>query len=176
MSKFVIARTSMALPDEKGMTGARDFLFKCLDGLGEDARKAWYRFWGKVVKLEPGEIISVEMTFTRNPAFHRKMFALLNLGFDCWMPALTHRGRPVEKNFEQFRSDVIIQAGYYEQTWSLDGQMTLRAQSLSYSSMDDAEFEQVYSAIANVLLSKVLTNYKGRRELDDVIAEILGFL
>lgn len=176
MSKYQITRTSHPWPDEKGLEVVRDFLFKCLDGIGEIERKAWRKLWGRIARMGTGDIMAAELSFTRNPAFHRKMFALLNLGFDCWNPALHYRGRQVEKNFEQFRSDVIIQAGYYDQTWSLDGQMTLRARSLSYSSMDDVEFEQVYSAIADVLLSKVLTNYKGRRELDDVVAEILGFL
>lgn len=176
MAKYQITRTSHPWPDEKGLAVVRDFLFKCLDGLGEVERKAWRKLWGRIARMGTGDIAALEMAFTRNPAFHRKMFALLNLGFDAWYPSFTYKGQEIQKNFEQFRSDVIIQAGYYDQTWSLDGQLTLRARSLSYSSMDDAQFEQVYSAIADVLLAKVLTHYKGRRELDDVVAEILGFL
>lgn len=176
MAKFTIIRTNMAFPDDKGMAGARELLFKCFDGLGEDARKAWRKFWGRVVNMDPGELIQVEMVFSRNPLFHRKFFALLNIGFECWEPALTHNGQPVEKNFDQFREDVIILAGFYEQTWNLDGVMTVRAQSISFARMDDAAFEKVYSAVADVLLARVLGLYKDRAEVDAVVDKIVGLL
>jgi lipoate synthase len=54
--------------------------------------------------------------------------------------------------------------------------MKLEAQSISFASMDDAEFEQVYSAVADVILQKVLVTYAGRDELDDVMRKVVGFL
>jgi len=176
MTKFTILRTNMALPDEAGLAGARNLLFKCLDGMGEDARKAWRKFWGRVVKMEPGEIVEVEMVFTRNPHFHRKFFALLTVGFEAWHPDAVHKGQLVAKNFEQFRGDVIILAGYYTQTWNLDGVVTVRPQSMSFAAMDDAKFEKLYSAVADVLLARVLSNYKDRAELDAVVDKMLEFL
>lgn len=176
MTKFTILRTNMALPDETGLAGARALLFQALDGLGDDARKAWRKLWGRVVKMDPGEIIQVEMVFSRNPQFHRKFFALLNLGFDAWEPSLQHNGQPVAKNFDQFREDVIILAGFYDQTWNLDGVMTVRAKSMSFASMDDAQFERLYSAVADVLLARVLGLYKDRAELDAVVEKMLGLL
>jgi hypothetical protein len=176
MSKFTIHRTTIAMPDAKALEGARALLFGALDGLGEDSKKMWRKFWRKVVNLEPGELCQVEMVFSRNPRFHRKYFALLTLGYDAWMPCMEHNGQRVEKNFEQFREDVTILAGFYTQTWNIDGAMTVRAKSISFASMDDAEFEQVYSAVANVLLERVLTNYEGRAELDRVVEKIVGML
>jgi hypothetical protein len=70
----------------------------------------------------------------------------------------------------------VIQAGFYEQTFNLDGEMRLEAQSISFASMDDVQFEQVYSAVATVILEKVLTNYAGRDELDEVMNKVVGFL
>lgn len=39
-----------------------------------------------VQKLKAGTVIECEFKRNRNPAFHRKYFALLNLAFDYWEP------------------------------------------------------------------------------------------
>ena len=53
--------------------------------------------------------------------------------------------------------------------------MRIRAKSISFANMDDAEFEQVYQATVTVLLREVLTTYKDRAELDAVVERIVGF-
>ena len=75
MSKFYIARTTCPLPDERGLEGARRFLFGVFDGLGDDARKAWRRLWKRMMSLTPGELAEIEIVIPRNPKFHRKFFA-----------------------------------------------------------------------------------------------------
>ncbi|MEN0581587.1 DUF1367 family protein [Phytobacter palmae] len=37
-------------------------------------------------KIKLGAVLVAEFTKVRNPAFHRKFFALLNLGFEYWEP------------------------------------------------------------------------------------------
>ncbi|MEH3410881.1 DUF1367 family protein [Phytobacter diazotrophicus] len=37
-------------------------------------------------KVKPGAVLYADFRQARNPAFHRKLFALLNLGFDYWQP------------------------------------------------------------------------------------------
>jgi hypothetical protein len=101
------------------------------------------------------------------------------MGFDAWEPPRqrkTYKGLPVVKNFECFREEVIIAAGFYEQTFGLNGRLKLTAKSISFAQMDDLEFERVYSAVANVLLAGVLLRYAGRDELDGVIDRLLGFV
>ena len=118
------------------------------------------------------------MIFPRNGKFHRKYFALLNLGFDSWEPDRKHKsykGREVAKNFERFREDITILAGYYFQTFDLQGRMVLKAQSISFANMDDVEFERLYSAVVDVLLREVCKNYKNRAEIDRVVNELVGF-
>ncbi len=121
----------------------------------------------------------LEVVQPRNPKFHRKFFALLNLGFEAWEPGRkhkTHKGIPVSKNFEQFREDITILAGFYEQTFDLHGRLKLKAKSISFAKMEEPEFEQLYSAVADVLLEHVLTKYAGREELDSVVNQLMGFL
>lgn len=123
-------------------------------------------------------MLRIEMVIPRNAKFHRKYFALLNVGFDAWEPPRqrkTYKGIPVQKNFEQFREDITIAAGFYERTFDLKGRMKLKAKSIAFAKMDDAEFEKVYSAVADVLLEQVLTTYAGRDELDEIVEKVMRF-
>lgn len=179
MTVITIARTNQELPPESVLEQVRGFLFGVFDGARQADQKAWRRFWRHMVNLGPGEMAQADMKFPRNPKFHRKFFALLQVGFDAWEPSRkrkSYKGRPVEKNFEQFREDVTILSGHYVQTFDLKGHMVLRAKSISFANMDDAEFEQVYSAVADVLLRDVLKSYAGRAELDAVVDQMMGFL
>jgi hypothetical protein len=166
MAKFTIQRTGQAIPAE--LEGAHALLFKCFEGRTDEDAAAWKKLWARLIKSEPGQIVNIEASFPRNLKFHRKFFALLNLGFEAWQPATKFKGMEIAKDFDQFRSDVTILAGFYEQTF------TLKAKSIAFGSMEEPEFEALYSAVVNVLLQRVLTTYEDRAQLDAVVDQILG--
>lgn len=129
-----------------------------------------------LAKLKLGAGVTVEIKRHRNPAFHRKFFALLNLAFDAWEPTeATYKGQPVGKNFDQFRNDIVVLAGHYEMAVNLKGETRLTAKSISFASMSQDDFEDLYSATVNVVLAKILTNYT-RDDLDNVVNQVLGFV
>lgn len=179
MSKLVITRTDAPMPQGDALDAVRSFLFGLFKGATDTDNKRWNRFWRTAVGKEPGEMFDLETAFPRNPKFHRKMFALLSVGFDCWVPdrkRFSYNKRPIEKNFNRFREQVLILAGHYDQVFSLRGdKMELVAKSISYAAMDDAEFEALYSAVIDVLLREVCTRYSGRAELEAVAEQLLGF-
>lgn len=149
-----------------------------LRGMSEADQVAYKNFKTRLNKLEEGELCSIDAKLPRNSRFHRKFFAMLNLGYLAWEPKRKHKnykGEPVTKNFERFRSDCLIMAGHYEQTFSLDGKLKLEAKSISFANMEQAEFEEIYSSVCDVLLQKVLITYKDRAELDSVIEKMLRF-
>lgn len=149
-----------------------------LRGMSEADQLAYKRFKSRLSNLEEGELCSIEAKLPRNSRFHRKFFAMLNLGFDAWEPQRKHKsykGREVQKNFERFRNDVLIAAGFYEQTFSLDGKLKLEAQSISFSKMEQPEFEEVYNRCLDVLLQDVLSTYAGREEVNQIIERMLSF-
>lgn len=126
-------------------------------------------------KLKIGQIVRAEVTRPRNYRFHKKLFALLNFAFDTWEPtAKEYKGQPVQKNFEQFRRDVTILAGYYESSYNLKGEVRLTPKSISFASMDEDEFQALYSSVISVILSKILTKYT-REDLDTVVENLLRF-
>lgn len=178
MSNITITRTCAPLPEEAERVGLRKMLFECFRGANDTDDRAWKRFWKRITNLEPGEISFLDFIIPRNGKFHRKFFAMLDVGFDAWNPPRkrrTYKKREITKNREQFREEIIILAGFYEQTFNLKGEMRLRARSISFAKMEQPEFEQLYSAVVDVLLREVLHTYKGRAELDAVVERVLGF-
>lgn len=128
-----------------------------------------------IAKLKTGAAVRATVKQQRNPRFHRKFFALLNLAFDTWEPAEnTYKGQAVGKNFDQFRNDIVCLAGFYEMATNLRGEVRVTAKSISFASMDQAEFDDLYNAVVNVVLKHVLTTYS-REKLDEVMDQLTGF-
>lgn len=127
-------------------------------------------------RFKAGSTVRAQFAAMRNAKFHRKFFSMLDVGFDAWEPPKSEfRGLPVQKNRERFRKDCIIAAGFYDVVSNINGDVRAEAKSIRFSSMDDEEFERVYSAVADVILQKVLRNYT-RADLDAVVDRILGFV
>lgn len=126
-------------------------------------------------RVKTGSIVNVEIKKENNYKFHKRIFALANFAYDAWEPAQReHRGQPIEKHFDQFREDITILAGFYETRVRLNGEIRLIAKSWAFGSMPDEEKDALYSAIINVVLKRILTNYT-RADLDDVIEKLLRF-
>lgn len=128
-----------------------------------------------LAKVRVGEVVKVKATRMRNPGHHRKFFALLNFAFDAWEPVeKLYKGEPVQKNFEQFRADVVILAGYYDTAIRLNGDTRVTAKSISFGSMGQDEFDSLYSATVDVILARILKSYT-RADIDQVVERLLAF-
>lgn len=117
----------------------------------------------KLRGIKAGAAVKVKVTRETNAKFRRKWWALAKFAFDLWsdtMPEQEYRGQPVQANFERFRKDLTILAGYFHPVWSARGEMRVEAQSLSWAAMDDETFECLYSATINAVLSKILASTK----------------
>ncbi len=150
-----------------------------LTGLSDTDKIAYTNFKTRLNNLEVGELCTIDAKLPRNGKYHRKFFSMLNLGYSAWEPKRQHKsykGEPVAKNFEQFRSDVLIMAGHYDQSFGLDGKLKLVAKSISFARMEQPEFEQIYNSVLDVLLAKVLKTYAGREEVNNVVDRMLQFI
>lgn len=130
-------------------------------------------------RLPVGKVIRSDLKRMRNPRFHRKFFALLQIGYESWEPPLKeYRGHEVQATFDQFRATVTILAGYFDVSTSLNGRVRVTPKSISFGSMPEEEFEQLYSKAIDVLLQNVLVRYT-RAQLDAAVNEkvdrLLGF-
>lgn len=124
--------------------------------------------------LKPG-IYQCQLARPRNIQFHRKFFALLRLGFAMYnAPNLWVNGMRVQKNFDKFREDVTILAGYYIYVFDIKGKASIMAKSISFANMDDVEFQALYSSLINVLLENVCVRCS-KEDLNNAVENILRF-
>ena len=94
-------------------------------------------------KYKIGDELKAKLTKPRNPKFHRKGFALLNMAYE---------NQDVYNNFDDFRFVVTMKAGFYKRIQTDKGEV-FRTLSISYASMDQAEFEDWYSKVLDVIIS-----------------------
>jgi len=86
---------------------------------------------------------------------------LLKVGFEYWNVSddKTYKGIPIEKDFERFRKDIAIIAGYYYAVYDIKGNVRLKAKSISFLKMDENEFRDLYSKTIDVFLKNILQQY-----------------
>lgn len=126
-------------------------------------------------KLPVDTVLKCEISIPRNYEFHKKYFALLDVAFDAWDSGEpTYQGQVVLKEKERFRKDIQILAGYGYPVVNIKGDVRFESKSISFGSMEQPDFEKLYSAVINVILAKVLTTYT-RADLDEVVQKILDF-
>lgn len=143
MSKLTITRTNIAMPDEKRLEVVRSFLFGVLDGFTKDDKRAWRRFWKRLVEAEPGELIDVETVFPRSGKHHRWHMAMEQRVFDA---------QERFSEFEQFRYWLKVGAGWV--TWAAGpkGGVVPIPKSISYAKADEEEFTQYHESVVRFLL------------------------
>ena len=130
----------------------------------------WYE------KLKIGENVHGPLRKHRLTWKHRKYFALLNVGFSNWAPGKidSKYGVP-EKNFDRFRKDTAILAGFYEVVIRLDGTTRIEAKSISFKAMDQEEFERLYERTIDVFLKHIYGEGMSKKEIDEIVEKYLEF-
>jgi len=98
----------------------------------------------------------VKAVRSRNPKFHRKGFALLNLGFE---------NQSRFDTLDAFRMVMTIKAGYYIEVPSTRGTEYL-PKSLSFEKMNAAEFEKWYESVKTVIAHEIGTT---KNKIDEEI-------
>jgi hypothetical protein len=112
--------------------------------------------WLRKKKL--GATIEVSVKEMRNGAFHRKWFSLVHLAYDHWKDdaeTIEFQGERVQPNFDRFRKDVTISAGFFYPVVNLKGEVRIEPESLKWSQMDEDRFNKLYDATISVLLQRV---------------------
>lgn len=169
-------------------------------------------------KFKLGSVLVAEFRQVRNPAFHRKFFALLNLGFEYWKPtggAISSNERKlvtgyarylasfggsesalldaaeqyldriadkrsgsisIYKSLDAYRAWVTIESGHFDTIQLPDGTLRKHPRSISFASMDETEFQQLYRAALDVLWRWILSRvFRDQREAENAAAQLMSY-
>lgn len=118
-----------------------------------------------VKKLKAGEPVMVVIRKPRNIKFHRKLFALLNLAFE---------NQDKYDDFEAFRKEVVMRAGFWEEHHHLSGAISYTAKSLSFATMDELEFSMVYDKVIDAIIQHFMPGTDAG-ELEAAVSDVLSF-
>lgn len=112
----------------------------------------------KFAKIGQGEIVQVEFDRKRNTLFHRKFFALLNIGFE---------NQDVFQSPDIYREYVLIAIGFCDVFILPNGNPNYKAKSISYEKLpDNNEFEVVYNDTLTFIANQLsLTNEELTNEI-----------
>ena len=94
-------------------------------------------------KIKVNSFYEFDFKKPRNYLFHKKFFALINLAY---------HNQDTYNNIDDMREDLIIDAGFYRTTETKRGDTVKKALSVSFSAMDDIEFNDLYSRVADVIV------------------------
>jgi hypothetical protein len=99
----------------------------------------------RLTKFKTGEMYEVEIKLSRNPVFHKKVFVFMKFCFDHWRSEREFLNE--QQQFECFRNNLTVLAGYYTESFKINGEVRIEAKSLSFGSMDQETFEACYNAM-----------------------------
>ena len=95
-------------------------------------------------KLPKDGYFEIKYTKKRNVRFHRKFFALLKIAYE---------NQSDYRLMEDLRRDLIITSGHYEEVVNyMTGEVYKIAKSISFSQMDDTEFNNIYNDVKEVIV------------------------
>ena len=98
-------------------------------------------------KLKIGETYKANITRPRNYEFHKKFFALINLG---------HDNTSLEMPFDTYRKYLIQKAGFFKAYHTPKGTY-FEAESISFSKMSKEVFEDLYNRVVNEVIKDIGT-------------------
>lgn len=72
MSKVTIVRQNRVAPTEKERISLQLLLYEFMDGLSQTDKRAWRRLFNRMIKAEPGEMITIEKYERRMLPWHKR--------------------------------------------------------------------------------------------------------
>ncbi len=142
MAKLALFRTDQEMPSAVSLDAARQLVFGIVDGATKEDKRAWRRFWKRIMGLDVGELIYFETVFPRHGKFHRLHMALESAVFN---------GQEKFHDFDQFRNWLKIGAGWV--TWAVGpkGGVVPLPNSISYAAADEEMFQRYHAKVVEFL-------------------------
>lgn len=150
------------------------YLRKTMGGFvpaSEDDAEAMKRF-----KL--GAVVKADITNPRNYLFFCKWFALVKVAFALWEETgikAEYKGQEIRPQFDKFRRDVTILAGYCHPVLNVNGELRMEADSISFANMREETFEKLYSATLATIVHKIMRGRISEERLREMAERVEEF-
>ena len=138
-----------------------------------------YHYWtptGGLVEESERSLISGYIDFLSSNPSQRDA---LNNAADMYLNTVglvRSRDTVLLKHFDSFREWATIQAGFYDEYTMPDGSRRKIAKSISFASMDDAEFNGVYQSVLNVLWNYILRRkFRSANDAENSESQLMSF-
>lgn len=120
-------------------------------------------------RLRVGSVVKCKVSNPRNYEHHKKFFALVRLTFDNLPSKLAEyfKVHNEEDMLRRFKRDL----GYFKTSLNERGEKEIEYQSISFSAMEQHEFERFYNQCIDLVLYKYLKGI----DKEDLITEIENF-
>jgi len=99
----------------------------------------------KLKKFKNHEMFQIAIKNERNWKFHKKVIMFFLFCFEYWVS--NNKYTDESTDFDEFRYELTILAGFKKVIWKIDGSFECKAKSISYAKMQQEEFESLYSAL-----------------------------
>jgi hypothetical protein len=169
MADIILVRQQDMRLSEDELAVARRVMFGMIDGLGERGRKQWRRLWRNLLRLEPGEMVTIKTNQARLGWYHRKHMAMETAVFES---------QERFENFEGFRDWLKVGAGFCDWYPGPKGGVFPVPKSIAYEKTEQAEMEQFHADAVAFLRSdhagKTLWKHLSVPARIDMIEAILG--
>lgn len=100
----------------------------------------------QIKRLKIGECYEFEFKLTRDLKLHRKFFAFLTA---------LHGIESIQARYstiEQLRYALTIEAGYFEQVIGFNGEIYIKAKSIAFKNMEDADFSALKKKMLDIMV------------------------
>ena len=120
-------------------------------------------------RIRVGSVVKCKVSNPRNYEHHKKFFALVRLTFDNLPSNLAEyfKVHNEEDMLRRFKRDL----GYFKTSLNERGEKEIEYQSISFSAMEQHEFERFYNQCIDLVLYKYLKGI----DKEDLITEIENF-
>ena len=132
----------------------------------------------KLKRFKLGTTIKCKITEMVNAKFRRKWWALAELAYDSWVETAgmpEYKGQRIEPNFDKFRKELTILAGYWHPVVRINGDAMREADSLAWASMNEETFEKLYSATINAVLERIYKSSMSEEKLRNIVNDVMSF-
>lgn len=126
--------------------------------------------------LRYGQPVEIEIRIGDDNQLRRRWFKLLKFAFQYWDPPALSNGIVPRPNFERFRKQITIMAGFYRERYHPDGSVTVEAQSTAVGEMSAEDFAVLYRETNQILIDRVLAA-KGftQEQIDRAVDQLLRY-